>query len=84
MQTVASSHAGIPFCNFRFYGTLFIHIGTFKGIVSRDFGTRFLISLARFEGRNRAGAGLFFILITFSPPEEFLPQTANTHLPRDK
>jgi hypothetical protein len=26
-----------------------------KGIVSRDFGTLFLISLYRFEGRNRAG-----------------------------
>jgi hypothetical protein len=39
---------------------------TFKGIVSRDFGILFLISLDRFEGRNRAGAGLFFILITFS------------------
>jgi hypothetical protein len=32
-----------------------------KGIVSRDFGTLFLISLDRFEGRNRAGAGLFLI-----------------------
>jgi hypothetical protein len=38
----------------------------FKGIVSRDFGTLFLISLERFEGRNRAGSGLFFILMTFS------------------
>jgi hypothetical protein len=37
-----------------------------KGIVSRGFGTLFLISLDRFEGRNRAGPGLFFILMTFS------------------
>jgi hypothetical protein len=37
-----------------------------KRIVSRDFGTLFLIVLDRFEGRNRAGAGLFFILMTFS------------------
>jgi hypothetical protein len=36
-----------------------------KGIVSRDFGTFFSISLDRFEGCNRAGAGLFFILMTF-------------------
>jgi hypothetical protein len=41
-------------------------IENFKGIVSRDFGTIFFISLDRFEGRNRAGSGLFFILITFS------------------
>jgi hypothetical protein len=33
----------------------------FKGIVSRDF----LISLNRYEPPNRAGSGLFFILITF-------------------
>jgi hypothetical protein len=39
---------------------------TLKGIVSRDFGTIFLILLDRFEGRNRAGSGLFFILMTFS------------------
>jgi hypothetical protein len=38
----------------------------FKGIVSRDFGTLFLISLYIFEGGNWAGAGLFFILVTFS------------------
>jgi hypothetical protein len=38
----------------------------FKGIVSRDFGTLFLISLDRFEGLNRAGAGLFFISVMFS------------------
>jgi hypothetical protein len=37
-----------------------------KGIVSRDFGTFFFISSDRFEGRNRAGSGLFFILMTFS------------------
>jgi hypothetical protein len=37
-----------------------------KGIVSRDFGSLFLISLDSFEGPNRAGAGLFFILMTFS------------------
>jgi hypothetical protein len=37
-----------------------------KGIVSRDFGTLFFISLDRFEGRYRAGSGLFFILMTFS------------------
>jgi hypothetical protein len=37
----------------------------FKGIVSRDF-VPFFISLDRFEGRNRAGADLFFILMTFS------------------
>jgi hypothetical protein len=37
-----------------------------KGIVSRDFGTLFLISLDRFEGRNMAESGLFFILMTFS------------------
>jgi hypothetical protein len=37
-----------------------------KGIVSRDFGTLYLISLDRFEGRKRVGLGLFFILITFS------------------
>jgi hypothetical protein len=39
---------------------------TLKGIVSRGIGTLFLISLDRFEGRNRAGSGLFFILMTFS------------------
>jgi hypothetical protein len=38
----------------------------FKGIVSRDFGTLFFISLDKFEGRNMAGSGLFFILMTFS------------------
>jgi hypothetical protein len=38
----------------------------FKGTASRDFGSLFLISLDRFEGRKRAGAGLFFILMTFS------------------
>jgi hypothetical protein len=38
----------------------------FKGIVSRDFGTLFLISLDTFEGHYRAGSGLFFILMTFS------------------
>jgi hypothetical protein len=38
----------------------------FKGIVSRDFGTLFLISLERFEGHYRAGSGLFLILMTFS------------------
>jgi hypothetical protein len=38
----------------------------FKGIVSRDFDTLFLISLDRIEGRYRAGSGLFFILMTFS------------------
>jgi hypothetical protein len=27
--------------------------GLLKGIVSRDFGTLFFISLDRFEGRNR-------------------------------
>jgi hypothetical protein len=37
-----------------------------KGIVSRDFGTLFLISLDSFEGHFRAGSGLFFILMTFS------------------
>jgi hypothetical protein len=37
-----------------------------KGIVSRDFGTLFLISVNRFEGHYRAGSGLFFILMTFS------------------
>jgi hypothetical protein len=37
-----------------------------KRIVSRDFGTLFLISLDRFEGHYRAGSGLFFILMTFS------------------
>jgi hypothetical protein len=37
-----------------------------QGIVSRDFGTHFLILLDRCEGRNRAGAGLFFLLMTFS------------------
>jgi hypothetical protein len=37
-----------------------------KGIVSRDFGTLFLISLDRIEGRNWAGSGLFFILMTLS------------------
>jgi hypothetical protein len=37
-----------------------------KGIVSRDFGTLFLISLDKFEGHNRARSGLFFILMTFS------------------
>jgi hypothetical protein len=37
-----------------------------KGIVSRDFGSLFLISLDRFEGRNRAWSGLFFFLMTFS------------------
>jgi hypothetical protein len=37
-----------------------------KGIVSRDFGTLFLISLDRFEGHYRAGSGLFFILMMFS------------------
>jgi hypothetical protein len=40
------------------------------GSAKRDSLTRFwcpfLISLDRFEGRNRAGAGLFFILMTFS------------------
>jgi hypothetical protein len=41
-------------------------IGLLKGIVSQDFGTLFLISLDRFEGRYRAGPGLFFILMTFS------------------
>jgi hypothetical protein len=35
----------------------------FKGIVSRDLGTLFLISLDRFEGHYRAGSGLFFILM---------------------
>jgi hypothetical protein len=38
----------------------------FKVIVSRDFGTLFLILLDRFEGRNRAGSVLFFILMPFS------------------
>jgi hypothetical protein len=33
-----------------------------KGIVSRDFGIRFLIYLDRYEAPNRAGSGLFFIL----------------------
>jgi hypothetical protein len=33
--------------------------------LSRDFGTLFLILLDKFEGRNRAEAGLFFILMTF-------------------
>jgi hypothetical protein len=37
-----------------------------KGIVSRDFGTLFFISFDRFEGRKRAGAGLFSIVMTFS------------------
>jgi hypothetical protein len=32
---------------------------SFKGIVSRDFSTLFLISLDRFKGRNRAGSGFF-------------------------
>jgi hypothetical protein len=41
------------------------HEISIKGIVSRDFGTLFLISLDRFEDRNRARAGLFFILMTF-------------------
>jgi hypothetical protein len=44
--------------------TRYIH--RLKGIVSRDFGTPFFISLDRFEGRDRAGSGLFFILMTFS------------------
>jgi hypothetical protein len=35
-------------------------------IVSGDFGTLFLILLERFEVPNRAGSGLFFILMTFS------------------
>jgi hypothetical protein len=37
----------------------------FTGIVLRDFGTLFLISLDRFEGHYRAGSVLFFILMTF-------------------
>jgi hypothetical protein len=38
-----------------------------KGIVSRDIGNLFyFILLDRFEGRNRAGPGLFFIVMTFS------------------
>jgi hypothetical protein len=38
----------------------------FKGIVSRDFSVLFLISLNKYEPPDRAGSGLFFILITFS------------------
>jgi hypothetical protein len=38
----------------------------FKGIVSWNFDVLFLISLNRYEPPNRAGSGLFFILITFS------------------
>jgi hypothetical protein len=41
-------------------------VGQVKGIVSKDFGTLFMISLDRFEGRNRAGSCSFFILRTFS------------------
>jgi hypothetical protein len=37
----------------------------FKGIVSNEILVPFFISLDRFEGRNRAGSGLFFILKTF-------------------
>jgi hypothetical protein len=36
----------------KFFKFCFLFI---KGIVSRDFGTLFLISLDKFEGRNRAG-----------------------------
>jgi hypothetical protein len=42
------------------------HRADCKGIFSRDFGTLFLISLDRIEGLNRAGSGLFFILMPFS------------------
>jgi hypothetical protein len=42
------------------------HQFLFKGTVSRDFSTLFLIPLDRFEGRNRAGSGLLFILMMFS------------------
>jgi hypothetical protein len=38
----------------------------FKGIVSRDVGVLFFISLNRYLPPYRAGSGLFFILITFS------------------
>jgi hypothetical protein len=37
-----------------------------KGMVSRDFGSIFFLSLDRYEVRNRAGEGLVFILMTFS------------------
>jgi hypothetical protein len=36
-----------------------------KGIVSRDLGVLFFISLNRYEPRYRAGSRLFFILMTF-------------------
>jgi hypothetical protein len=50
----------------RLFESLFVgRSEVIKGIVSREFGTLFLISLDRFEGRNRAGASLFFILMTF-------------------
>jgi hypothetical protein len=37
-----------------------------KEVISRDFGIRVLITLDRYDVRNRAGAVLFFILMTFS------------------
>jgi hypothetical protein len=37
-----------------------------KRKVSRDFGVLFLISLHRYEPPDRAGSGLFFIVMMFS------------------
>jgi hypothetical protein len=45
----------------------FIHsIPQQQRIVSRDFGALSLSSFHRFEASNRAGSGLFFILMTFA------------------
>jgi hypothetical protein len=48
----AEMYFQIVTCNFR---SAIKRNQLFKGIVSRDFGTLFLISLDRFDGRNRAG-----------------------------
>jgi hypothetical protein len=41
-------------------------IAALKGIVYRDFGVLFMISLDSYEVHSRAGYGLFFILLAFS------------------
>jgi hypothetical protein len=53
--------------NFSMYYLLgfYCKVAKVKGIVSRDFGVLFLISLNRYEPPDRAGSGLFFILMTF-------------------
>jgi hypothetical protein len=43
-----------------------VDFNTQKGIVSGDFDILLLISLERYEVRNRAGSGLFLILMMFS------------------